>query len=92
MAGLQTTVMKPEEKQSPAGAILALYDAFEAIAEQLRGKAPSLMVSWHGNGLRLAAEAENEPDTSEILLPVRLRRSEDVLYIDILLGKGGELL
>lgn len=90
LAGLQTTVMKPDEKQASADVIIALYDAFEATAEQLLDKAPSLMVSWYGDGLRLAAETKNEPDTAEISLPVRLRRSEDVLYMDILSGKGGE--
>ena len=90
LAGLQTTVLKPEEKQAPAGVILALYDAFEAIAEQLQGAAPSLMVSWYENGLRLAVETEREPDTSGIPLPVRSRRSENVLYMDIPAGKGGE--
>lgn len=90
LAGLQTTVAKPEEKRVSAGVILSLYDAFEAIAEQLRGKAPSLMVSGHADGLRLAAETESLPDVSELSLPVRFRRSEDVLYIDILSGKGGE--
>ena len=92
MAGLQTTVTKPEQKHIPAGVIIALYDSFEAIAQQLKGKTPSLMVSWHRAGLRLAAEAENEPDTSEIPLPVQFRRSEDVLYMDIFAGKGGEAL
>ncbi len=90
LAGLQTTALKPEEKQMPAGLILALYDAFEAIAEQLQGKAPSLMVSWYADGLRLAAETESLPDVSELSLPVRFRRNEDVLFLDILAGKGGD--
>lgn len=90
LAGLQTTVQKPEEKQVSSDVILALYDAFEAIAEQLQGKAPSLMVSWYKDGLRLAAETGNEPEISRIALPVRIRRSEDVLFMDILAGKSGE--
>ena len=89
LAGLQTTVLKPEEKQMPAAVILSLYDAFEALAEQVQGRAPSLMVSWYGDGLRLAAEAESEPDPATICLPVRIRRSEDVLYMDIHSGKDG---
>ena len=31
--------------------VIALYDAFEAVAEQLMGKASSLMVSWQGDAL-----------------------------------------
>ena len=89
LAGLQTTVAKPEEKLMPAAVILSLYDAFEALAEQVQGRAPSLMVSWYGDGLRLAAEAESEPDPATICLPVRIRKSEDVLYMDILSGKDG---
>ncbi len=92
LAGLQTTVQRPEKKQTSSREVIALYDAFETIAEQLHGKASSLMVSWYGNGLRLAAETESQPDTSESVLPVLFRRSEDVLYIDISAGKDGETL
>lgn len=92
LAGLQTTVQKPEEKQASARVIVALYDTFEAIAIQLHGKAPSLMVSWYENGLRLAAETECLPYTAESVLPVAFRRSENVLYVDIPAGKDGETL
>ena len=72
--------------------IVALYDAFEAVAEQLQGKAPSLMVSWYENGLRLAAETECLPDTAESFLTVSFRRSENILYADIPAGKDGAAL
>ena len=90
LAGLRTTAREPEEKSLPSGEAVSLYDAFEAIAEQLVGKAPSLMVSWNGDGLRLAAETDCTPDTGMTGLPVRLRRSEGVLFADIPAGKGGE--
>ena len=86
LAGLQTTACEIEEGQRDAGTLVALYDAFEAIAEQLLGKVPSLMVSWYRDGLRLAAETDFLPDTADISLPLRFRKSEDVLYMDIAAG------
>ena len=90
LSGLRTTVGLPEEKEVPAGRLAALYDAFEAIAEQLMGKAPSLMVTFAAKGLRLAAEADFLPETENISLPVRFRSSEGILYADILSESEGE--
>ena len=90
LAGLPTTAAEPEENRYPAEDLLALYDAFETIAEQLLGKVPSLMVSWKEGGLRLAAEMEGFPDTDEISLPVKFYQSEEILYMEIPAGKGGE--
>ena len=87
LAGLKTTAREPEKKALPAAGLIALYDAFETLAEQLPGKAPSLMVSWTGSGLRLAAETDAQPDIAGISLPVRLRKSEGVLYMDIPAGE-----
>ncbi len=87
LAGLRTTAGIPGEENLPARQLVALYDAFEGLAEQLTGKANSLMVSWKDGGLRLAADTDKDPGTEEISLPVTLRRSEDILYIDILPGK-----
>ena len=84
LAGLTTTAQGPSEGRRPAGQILALYDSFEGIAEQLLGKAPSLMVSWNGNGLRLAAEMEETPETNKLPLRVRCRKDEGILYMDII--------
>ena len=90
LAGLQTTAGTPGKGLLPAGRIVALYDAFEQIAGQLLGKAPSLMVSWNGKGLRLAAETDCAPDAEGLPLPVEFRGSEDVLFMDILPGEDGE--
>lgn len=87
IAGLQTTASLPEDEMVPADRIIKLYDAFECIAEQLMGRAPSLMVSWNSNGLCLAAETDKIPDTQGIPLPVSFRSSEDILYMDISTGK-----
>ncbi len=90
LAGMQTTARLPEGGQLPAGRITALYDAFELIAEQLLGNAPSLMVSWKEDGLRLAAQTGRVPDLTGISLPVTFRKNEDILYMDISSGKDGE--
>ena len=87
LAGLQTRVSRSGEAALPADRVTALYDAFEHIAEQLKGKAPSLMVSLSPRGLRLASETEGKPDVQGLSLPVHFRRSEGVLYMDIPAGK-----
>ena len=91
LAGLKTTASVPEDGLLPASRIVALYDAFERLAEQLLGKAPSLMVSWNDGGLRLASETERLPDTDAIQLPVSFRQSEGILYIEISSGKEAAL-
>ena len=80
LAGLQTGVNVPEDKPLPANRIVRLYDAFERIAEQLYGNASFLMVSWNGDGLRMAAETAVLPDLEG---SARAFESDGVLYIDI---------
>ena len=69
---------------------MGLYDAFQVLTEQLLDRAPALMVSWNPAGLCLAAQTEAAPDPEESPLPVRLRRAEGTLYMDILCPAGGE--
>ena len=83
LAGLETTAQKAEERSYPAQIILQMYDAFETIAEQYLGKVGSLMVSWNGDGLRLAAEADQLPKTEGIPLAIHMWEREDIVYIDI---------
>ena len=92
LAGLQTDALQPEEEQPlPAGGAVALYDAFEAAAEQLLGKASSLMVSWRRGVLVLAAETAYVPDLSGIPVTVGKREEEGILYLDLhARGKDGE--
>ena len=91
LAGLKTAVVKSGEELYPPDKAAALYDAFEKISEQLLGKASSLMVTVHGEGLRLAAPAETVPDTGGISLPMCLRQKDGILYMDVLLAEGGEI-
>ncbi len=91
MAGLRTTVRSQEDGLLPAARIVQLYDAFEQIAEQLICRTSSLMVSLNDGMLRLAAAAaDTAPDMEGITLPVNVRRSEDILYMDIFIGKEEE--
>ena len=95
LAGLCTDARQPEEELPlPSAVVIALYDAFEAVAEQLMGKASSLMVSWQGDALVLATEAAKRPDVSGLPVTARIREEDGTLYLDLLpeaqAKKGGE--
>ena len=95
LTGLHTDARQPEEEQVlPAATAIALYDAFEAVAEQLMGKASSLMVSWYGNALVLATVTEHIPDLSILPVTARSREEDGILYIDLHAEakRGGELV
>ncbi len=95
LAGLQTNVWPPEEERTlPAATAIALYDAFEAVAEQLMDETSALMVSCRDGGLVLAAETPHAPDLSGLPVAARLREEEGILYLDLFAElrarKGGE--
>jgi len=64
------------------------------VAEQLMGKASSLMASWQGDALVLATEAAQRPDVSGLPVTARIREEDGILYLDLLpeaqAKKGGE--
>ena len=91
LAGLRTNTLQPEEKAFPAARIIALYDAFESVAEQLIGSASSLMVSWNDDVLTLATETDRIPDASGVPVPMRIRKEEEILFMDFFAKKGGEM-
>ena len=86
---LRVSVEETTEQEYPAKELIAFYDAFERIAEQLIGKAPSLMVAFKQEGLYLAAKTDQVPDTAGIPLPVYFHESDGILYMDIAQRKGG---
>lgn len=90
LAGLNTTAGESVDQDLPSSMIIALYDAFEILAEQMLGNVPSLMISWNDESLRLTAETGAKISTENILLPVIFKQMDDILYIDILAKKGGE--
>ena len=40
--------------------------------------------------LRLAARTDLLPQTEDLPLPVKLRREDDILYMDVLPAEGGD--
>ena len=91
LAGMQTSADMREDQELSADRALALYDAFEQLAEQLLGAASSMMVSVSGSGLRISAKADRCPDAAEIPLPVRFLESEDILYITVSAERAGDV-
>ena len=91
LAGLQTSTAPPEEERTLASAaVVALYDAFEAVAEALLGKVSSLMVSWQGDALVLAMAEAPIPSLTSLPVPARVREVEGILYLDLFAeAKGG---
>ena len=92
LAGMRTTADMQEDQELSADQVLALYDAFELLAEQLLGTAPSMVVFVSGGGLRIAAKANRRPDAAEIPLPVRFQESEGILYITVSAERAGDAL
>lgn len=90
LAGMQTTADMQKDEELSTDRVLALYDAFEQLAEQLLGAAPSMMVSLSGRGLRISAKTDRCPETSEIRLPVRFLESEGILYITVSAERAGD--
>ena len=90
LAGLNTTAGESVDQDLPSSMIIALYDAFEILSEQMLGNVPSLMISWNDESLRLTAETSEKFNTEHILLPVSFKQMDDILYVDILARKGGD--
>ena len=94
--GVKTSVdesgfaMKDGDTLKDADNVIALYDSFELIAEQLIGKASLLMVSFADGELKLATDMKEDPDLSACPLKAQEKKSEGILYIAIPLEKGGE--
>lgn len=90
LAGLRTDTQQTEEGTLSADRLIAIYDAFESIAEQLIGSASSLMISVGQGGITLATDAAQAPDVTGFPLPVRVRVEEGILFMDLPSRKGGE--
>lgn len=100
-AGLKTSVdesafleeRKPEtgEEQLPSGTIVALYDAFEILAERLLGCASLLMVSYSNGDLRLSSNPAAGIEIADTPLPVLSEEHEGILYLTVRAREGGDL-
>ena len=99
-AGLRTSVdesgfcaapaAKGEEDTLPAAALIALYDGFEALAEHLIGHASLLMVSFSGDRMTLAADADGPIEAPGTGLPVTEEERDGILYLTVTAKKGGD--
>ena len=90
--GLKTSVdesgfIAPSAKDGsnalPSDTIIALYDTFQFLTEQLIGHATLLMISYGTEGLRLAADTDMEINTEHAPLPVSMEQQDDILFMDI---------
>ena len=80
------------EMRLPADTVIALYDTFERIVEQILKKASLLMVSCSGADLTMATDSEAPMLilTGEEVLPITAEKQENILYLTIHAEKGGD--
>lgn len=78
------------EPALPSETIIALYDTFEWLVEQMIGHTSLLMVSFSDNSLKLAADPEHSLDLKGAPLPVQGEEQESILYLTIRAEKGGD--
>ena len=76
---------QPDEVDStyPSDTVIALYDTFQLLVEQLIGHATLLMISYGTEGLRLAADTDMEINTEHAPLPVSMEQQDDILFMTI---------
>ena len=94
-AGLRSSVDEggfAADVKLPADTIIALYDTFERIVEQILKKASLLMVSCSGTDLTMATDSEAPMLilTGGEVLPVTAEKRESILYLTIHARKGGD--
>ncbi len=94
-AGLRSSVEESgfaKDMRLPADTVIALYDTFERIVEQILRKASLLMVSCSGADLTMATDSEAPMLilTGEEVLPITAEKQENILYLTIHAEKGGD--
>ena len=93
-AGLKSSVDESgwPDVTLPSDTILALYDTFEMLVEKMLGKATLLMVSYTGEGLRMASDTEMALPLSAGVtpLPVSAEQQDDIWYLTVSVQKGGD--
>ncbi len=76
---------QPDEVENtlPSDTVIALYDTFQLLTEQMIGHATLLMISYGSEGLRLAADTDIDINTGSAPLPVSLEQQDDILFMTI---------
>ena len=63
--------------------VIALYDTFQLLVEQLISHASLLMISFGKEGLRLTADTDISINTDNVPLPVTTEQQDDILYMTV---------
>ena len=71
------------ESELPSDTVIALYDTFQFLTEQLIGHATLLMISYGREGLRLAADTDIEVSTENAPFPVSIEQQDDILFMTV---------
>jgi hypothetical protein len=71
------------ESELPSDTVIALYDTFQFLTEQLIGHATLLMISYGREGLRLAADTDIEVSTENAPLQVSIEQQDDILFMTV---------
>lgn len=89
--GLKTSVDESGfDVDRSSNTIIAIYDTFQLIIEQLIGHATMLLISYSEEGLRLATDTATKINTEKAPLPVSTEQQDDILLITVTEQKGGE--
>ncbi|SER01833.1 N-terminal 7TM region of histidine kinase [Lachnospiraceae bacterium NE2001] len=67
----------------PSDTIIAIYDTFQMLIEQLIGHISMLLISYSEEGLRLAIDTSIKLNTENAPLPVSIEQQDDILLITI---------
>ena len=82
--GIKTSVDEGVHNEDyPSDTIIAIYDTFQMIIEQLIGEATMLLISFSEEGLRLSTDTTIKIDTENVPLSIEVERQDDILLITI---------
>ena len=91
LKGIKTSVDESGfDVDRSSNTIIAIYDTFQLIIEQLIGHATMLLISYSEEGLRLATDTATKINTEKAPLPVSTEQQDDILLITVTEQKGGE--
>ena len=87
--GIQAAAVGEEYSDLPLSAIHDLYDTFETVIEAYLPYMKRMTASLTKSGIRLAIEAQRDPDLPPTLLPVERKSSDDLTFLTINATGGG---
>ncbi|MBO4689095.1 MAG: hypothetical protein J5636_11365 [Clostridiales bacterium] len=87
--GIEAATVGEEYSDMPLSDLNDLYDTFEMVVEAYLPVLTGMTVSILPEGIRIAAEAKEEREIPETVLPVEVKESDGVFFFTIR-RKGGE--